>query len=131
MAFFSKFLGDKGVKAYYGVLTELSYSDDSEAFQKVKQMLEKLPPETITKSLDEGYNPREIAHYYIREFTMNMLISGDYHLTRGKLNPLGPGKDIVRLYNQSVDYLVGSNFLSKEEGDSDHTYILECVRDSG
>lgn len=129
--FLKKLFADKDLKAFYGVLDELSYSHDTQAFEIIKTLINNEKPENIRENINKETSPRVLVHYLIRENICSQIISGNYHLTRGVLNPLGPGKDFLVLFDYAVNVLVENNFLSKEEGKGDFFFIRQCVRDSG
>ena len=128
---FKKLFRKKGVKAVSGILDELSYSFTSEAFQMVRATIENESHSNVEKALSDGTTPRDLVNYLIREISYSMISSGEYHLTRGVINPLGYGKDLLNLFKYSVKELGKSGWLSKEETSEDLKYIEEIVRSSG
>jgi len=115
MRFFKVLFGPKEVRAALGVLDEAEYafcgvdSFRSAAFDPVKQHVQRLVlarPSEFAAVIRKGTSPREYVYSAIANRAGDLLESGDYHIRRGHLNPVGPAEDLYTLFCKALDELV-------------------------
>ena len=134
MKFFDKLNASKEVKAALGILDEASCTFDNPAFQMVRDQIEKIimsRPDEFTNLVKKGTSPRQWVYSIIANITGDLVESGKYHLTRGVLNPVGPGEDLLRLFDAAVDELVGANTIDDKNAKEQKSAIRENIKSVG
>lgn len=111
MKFFGKVFAPKEVKAALGALDEAEYRFQTEAFKMVRHVIEKsifANPDALVRVIREssGRAPREWVYSQIGNVAGDMLESGQYHIYRGVLNPMGPGEDLLKMFDAAYDELL-------------------------
>jgi hypothetical protein len=99
------------LKAALGALDEAEHRFQTEAFKMVRHVIEKsvvANPDALVRIIREsgGRGPREWVYSQIGNIVGDMLESGQYHIYRGVLNPMGPGKDLLKLFDAAYDELL-------------------------
>ncbi len=111
MNFLKKAFAPKEVKAALGALDEAAYRFQTEAFQMVRNVIEKSilsNPDALVRVIKEsgGRTPREWVYSQIGNVAGDMLESGQYHIYKGVLNPMGPGEDLLKMFDATYDELL-------------------------
>jgi len=109
--FLKKAFAPKEVKAALGALDEASYRFQTEAFHMVRNLIERsllANPNAFVRLIHEsgGRTPREWVYSQIGNIAGNLLESGQYHIYRGVLNPMGPGNDLLKMFDATYDELL-------------------------
>jgi hypothetical protein len=99
------------VKASLAAIEEVSFKFQTEAFALVRRELEKYirkNPDELVRTIQEsgGRTPREWVYCQIGNIAGDMLETGQYHIYRGVINPLGPGQDLLTMHDATCDELV-------------------------
>lgn len=134
MKFFNKLNASKEVKAALGILEEASCTLDNSAFQMVRDQIEEIimnRPDEFTELVKKGTSPRQWVYSIIANITGDLVESGKYHLTRGYLNPMGPGENILQLFDMAVDELVGTNTIDEKDAKEQKSTIRENIKSVG
>lgn len=123
MSFFKKLTAPKEVRAALAVLDEIACTKvsqlgitipsascwhDSEGFQIVRNEIEKMilaRANEFARMIQKGTSPRQWVWGAVANIAGDLIESGQYHIYRGVLNPLGPGEYLAQLFGVAVDEL--------------------------
>jgi len=97
----------KEVCSALDILDEAKYKLDSPAFEKVQRCVKLAIQENISdvvRIIREEQPPRHYVYSMIANVSGDWLESGEYHMYRGVLNPMGEG--MLKLFDTTVDELV-------------------------
>jgi hypothetical protein len=99
------------LKEAQDTLDEAANRFQTEAFRMVGQVIEKAvaaKPDALVRVIKEnpGRGPREWIYSQIGNIAGDMLESGHYHIYRGVLNPMGPGEDLLKMFDATFDELI-------------------------
>lgn len=111
MNFLKKAFAPKEVKAALWALDEAAYRFQTEAFQMVRNVIERsllANPNAFVRLIHKsgGRTPREWVYSQIGNIAGDLLESGQYHIYRGVLNPMGPGNDLLKMFDATYDELL-------------------------
>ena len=86
----------------------------------------------LTKSVQsEKVTPRKYVYYLIACIAGNLVSSGQYHIYRGVLNPMGPGEDLLKILDLALDELVAMGDISKEEAAEQKEVVRKNIEEMG
>ncbi|MBT6048894.1 MAG: hypothetical protein HOG49_19020 [Candidatus Scalindua sp.] len=105
----------KEVCSALDILDEAEYKLDSPAFEKVQEWVKLSIQENISdvvRIIRKEQPPRHYVYSMIANASGDWLESGDYHMYRGVLNPMGEG--MLKLFDTTVDELVLIGACDKE-----------------
>jgi hypothetical protein len=88
-------------------------------------------PNAIKQALNEGITLEQWAHTVIANLSSDLLESGEYHLYRGVLNPDGPAKDLLRLYDTAIQELVSIGAIDVSKGELEKNAIRKNIKNVG
>lgn len=134
MNFIKKILAPKEVKAALGILDEASYTFDNEAFQLVRNRIEKMilaQTDEFVNIIQKGMSPRQWVYSAIANISGDLVESGKYHIYRGVLNDMGPGNDLLKLFNAAVDELVKIGIVDNKYAKTQKEAILKNINSVG
>ena len=121
-------------EAVLGVLDDLSSRFDSAAFELVRQPITRkvfARSSELTAAVQNGISPRQCAYTEIANITGDLLESGRHHLYRGVLDPLGPGDNLLRLFDFAVDGLVKLGAFDAAYAEKQKSAIRDGIRTVG
>lgn len=124
----------KEIKAAIGVFDEVSYTWEGEASRLVKAIFEKIfktEQDRVVDIIQGGVPPREWVYNTIANVAGDFVESGQYHIYRGVLNPMGPGGDLLKLYDSAVEELVKIGALDAEKAEKEKRAIRENIKTVG
>lgn len=104
-----KWSSKKEVKEALAVLEEASQQFGSGGFDLVKGCIEKSILSDTDQFMDvvrKGRSIRKYVYSMIANISGDMVESGQYHIYRGVLNPMGPGEDLLNIFDLAMDELV-------------------------
>jgi hypothetical protein len=135
MSSLKRLFAPKEIQIALNVLDELGYEFKSDAFTLVRNRLEntflKDQRSFISELRKTGKTPRQQVFLAIANISGNFLESDRYHLYRGVLDPLGPAKDLLRLFDMAVDRLVQSGAENKEMAIAAKSGLRENLKQTG
>ncbi len=136
MKFLKKALAPKELKAAFGVLDEAAYRFQTRAFQIVKTAIETsllTDPEGFINALkrSSGRSPRDWVYSQIGNVAGDMLESGEYHIYRGVLNPVGPGQNLLALFDASYDELLQLKAVTLDYANKQKSALRENIKEMG
>ena len=103
-----KSFSKKEIKEALGVLEEAGHKFGG-GFDLVKNYVEESILSDIQQFIDivrKGQSVRKYVYSAIANISGDMVESGQYHIYRGVLNPLGPGEDLLKIFESAIDELV-------------------------
>lgn len=107
MKFLKKTFSPKEVRAALGVLDEAACRFDTNAFESMHCIIEKIllskPDDFVSLIKQSGHTPREWVYSQISNIAGDMLESGQHHIYRGTLNPIGPGNVLLQMFDVCYD----------------------------
>ena len=134
MNIFKKLFSPKEVRAAIGVLNELECTYDCVAFRIVREQVERLifkNPKVFVDVIKKGTPPRQWVLGTVSNFAGDHVESGEYHVHRGLLDPLGPGNDFLKIYDATADELVRMGVLEAEFAERQKAGVRDNIRDVG
>jgi hypothetical protein len=134
MKIVKKKLAPKEVRVALNILDEIGLEFDCEGFRMTKVVVEEYllrDCNAIVSSTKEGISPRRIVYAAIANVAGDYLESGEFHMYRGILNTLGPGPDLMRLFNFAVDKLVQNGDLPASEAELRKSELQERIQSVG
>jgi len=136
MNFLKKVFAPNEVKAALGALDEAAYRFQTEAFQMIRRVIEKsvlTNPNEMVRAIREsaGRTPREWVYSQIGNIAGDMLESGQYHIYRGVLNPMGPGEDLLKMFDATYDELVHMKAIDSDYANKQKAALIKNMKDVG
>lgn len=129
-----KSFSKKEVKEALRILEEENNKWVCAGFDLVKSYVEKSILSHTRQFLDDVRKGRSIRKYVyatIANISGDMVESGQYHIYRGVLNPMGPGEDLLKIFDSAIDELVILGDLDKEYAQEQKQEIRKSIQDVG
>ena len=124
----------KEIQIFLSLLDELSIEYNSVSFELVRKVVEEHVLERSGEFIEmirDGVEMRQWLVGFCSNIAGDMAESGKYHLYRGMLNPLGEGKDLLKIYNKLIDELLRMGEIESEFAKTQKEVIRENIRDVG
>jgi|AntAceMinimDraft_16_1070373.scaffolds.fasta_scaffold49595_2 hypothetical protein len=124
----------KEVKKAIGILEEASQEFGRGGFDLVKEYIEKIILSNASQFIDiiqKGRSVRKYVYSIIANTSGDMVESGQYHIYRGVLNPMGPGEDLLKIFDAAVDELVRLGETDAETAKKQKAVVRENIEDVG
>ena len=134
MRILRRIFAPKEVRIVLGVLDEVGFEFDCEAFRMLRNRIDDAFLRDYSKAVsavEEGISPRQQVYFAIADLAGDYLESGQYHLYTGVLNLLGPGEDLLRLVDVSVDKLVQNGAIDDGDAKAQKAAIREGIENVG
>lgn len=99
----------KAIKMYLSELNEAEKELENSSFHLVGEPIKNAlyrEKREVSKSIQDGIPVKELVYNSISNLAGDLVESGSFHLHRGLLNPIGPGPDLLKLYDDAMDKLV-------------------------
>jgi hypothetical protein len=133
MYFLKKLFASKEVRAAVGVLDEISCAFDGPAFDIVRKEVEDVifgAPAHFSQRVREGTPPRKWVWSAIANIAGDLLETGQYNVgcCHGVLSPIGPGVDLLRLFDTAADELVKLGAATPEFAEKQKDAIRNNIR---
>ena len=61
----------------------------------------------------------------------DMVESGQHHIYRGVINPMGPGQNLLKIFDSAMDELVKLGDTDKENAETQKKAIRENIKNVG
>jgi hypothetical protein len=117
------------------ILDELEGSFDSHAYRMVRAEIERTllaAPDLLLTALEQnGKTVRQCILTRVANVAGDYVESGQFHIWRGALNPLGPGEDLLKLHDAIADDLSRLGAEELEVVQRTKTAIRERVMEVG
>ena len=134
MKFLKRIFAPKEVRIVINVLNELSMELDSEACRKIRGEIEKSilgDYKNVVSQVKDGASASQLIYFSIANIAGDYVESGNYHIYRGVLNPLGMGNDLLSLFDIAVDRLLEEGAISEKEAKTQKTGIRRNIKGVG
>ena len=98
------------------ILNEASLSFELASFlqAKIRKNILAHSKEFVENLNKDGRSVRKHVYSMIANTAGDLVESGQYHLYRGVLNPMGPGQDLLRVFDSAMEELVRLGDESEE-----------------
>jgi len=132
-----KSFSKKEVKEAFEILEEAGkkFAFASYGFDLVKTHAEKSilsEAKQLTKSVRSGkVTVRKYVYSLITYISGNLVSSGQYHIYRGVLSPMGPGEDLLKILDSGLDELVAMGDMNKEEAMEQKEVVRKNIEEMG
>jgi hypothetical protein len=106
----------------------------SEAFQLVRKPIEDFifqHSDSFVRVIQKGTSPRKWVWSAISNEAGDLVESGQYHMYRGILRPMGPGPDLLRLYDIALDELVQLGDIEPQYAEQEKSAIRSNIARAG
>jgi hypothetical protein len=130
----NKLIKPKEVKEALEVLNELDQKFNNQAFKIVRDYVEEMifeHPKKFRQKMESEKSPRPWICGVIFNVSGDLLEGGDYHLYRGVLNPMGPGNDLLKIYDYCIDELVRIGKIKVEYAEEQKRAVRENIKKVG
>lgn len=98
--------------------------------QQIEQAIRK-DTEHFLKVVHQGRSVRKYVYSMIANTSGDMIESGQYHIYRGVINPMGPGKDLINIFDGAMDELVRLGDTDKENAEKQKKALRENIKGAG
>lgn len=129
-----KSFSKKEVKEAIGVLEEASQKFGSGGFDLVKEHVEKSilsDTQQFIEVVRKGRSIRKYVYSMIANTSGDMVESGRYHIYRGVLNPMGPGEDLLKIFDSTMDELVKLGDTDQKNADEQKEAVRKNMANMG
>jgi hypothetical protein len=129
-----KSFGKKEVKEAIGILEEASQEFGIGGFDLVKEYVEKSILSNTNQFIDvvqKGRSVRKYVYSMIANISGDMVESGQYHIYRGVLNPIGPGEDLLKIFDVAMAELVRLGDTDVENANKQKAAVRENIKTVG
>ncbi|WP_428388746.1 hypothetical protein [Mucisphaera sp.] len=130
----TRFFLPKSVKAAIGILDELEYQFDTEAFRIIRPIVEQRIIKNqgqYNKVLNEGTPVRFVVMGMLADLAADHVESGQYHVYRGVLDPMGPGQDFLNIFDKILREGEKLGYNDKETVDTQMAAIRKNIKSVG
>lgn len=126
---------EKEVEEAFEILDEATDKFGSE-FDLVREQIEKmLNLNSDTKQfidvVRKGRTVRKYIYSTIANISGDMVESGQYHIYRGVLNPMGPGENLLKIFDAAMDELAKLGDTDTENAEKQKKAIRENIKSVG
>ncbi len=129
-----KSFSKKEVKEALGILEEASQKFGTGGFDLETAHIEKSILSHTEQFMDvvrKGRSVRKYVYSMITNTSGDMVESGQYHIYRGVLNPMGPGEDLLNIFDLAMDELVRLGDTDDENAKKEKEAIRENIKKVG
>jgi len=134
MRFFTKLTASKELRAALGLLDEASLKYEGSAFPIIRKNIEDVilkQPDELARIFQDGTSPRQWCYAAIANVAGDILETGRYHVYRGVLNPLGPGPEMLSIYDKAIDELVQIGATTTDNAEKEKMAIRANLKSVG
>jgi hypothetical protein len=134
MKILKKLFAPKEVRAVLGILDEAECKFDSPAFEKIRKIIKNAILENtrnVIKQVREGHSPRQYVYSMIANVSGDYVESGQCHMYRGVLDPMGIGGELLKIFDAAVDELVLIGAVDKDFAQEQKKGIRENIKTVG
>ncbi len=127
------FFKTQKTKALLGVLEEARYEFKQKKIRTFEGIYQRIKKMVLTQKepTNEDMSPRSAIYNIIASLTYEHINSGQNHMYRGVINPMGSGKDYIVIYNFAIDELMRLGELSKEEANKCKSVLKNNIQAVG
>jgi hypothetical protein len=106
----------------------------SDAYKIVRDVVEDrifLDPHEFAQYVKNRRDPLLFVYGAIANTAGDLLETGQYHIHRGFLNPLGPGPALLHIFDIAIDTLVQMNDVEPEFADEQRANLRKNIQGAG
>ena len=85
----------------------------------------------FSELIQKGGSVRKHIYTVIANVSGDLVKSGQYHIYRGVLNPMGPGEGLLKIFDSAMDELVKLGETNKEHAEAQKKGIRKNIRSVG
>ncbi|MBU0974193.1 hypothetical protein KKD03_00635 [Patescibacteria group bacterium] len=103
-------------------------------FDLVREQIEKMinsNTDQFLETVQKGRSVRKYLYSTIANISGDMVESGQYHIYRGVLNPVGPGQGLLKIFDLAMDELVELGDTDKKNAETQKKAIRENIKSVG
>ena len=103
-------------------------------FNIVREYVEKgldANKDQFSELIQKGGSVRKYIYTVIVNVSGDLAESGQYHIYRGVLNPMGPGENLLKIFDSAMDELVKLGETNKEHAEAQKKAIRENIKSVG
>ena len=78
--------------------------------------------------IKQGETPRQWMYSTISNIAGDLVESGNYHIYRGVINPMGTGNELLKIFNKAIDKLVEMKVLDSERAEKEKGALQENIK---
>lgn len=98
--------------------------------EQIEQAMRK-DTEQFLKIVHQGRSVRKYVYSMIANTSGDMIESGQYHIYRGVISPMDPGKDLVSIFDGAMDELVRLGDTDKNNAEEQKKALRENIKNIG
>lgn len=105
------------VNNIFNIIGELEKRFDDQAFKTVMYHFNEfviLNSNKIEQVVPKGISFQAFTYGTLCNISGDLLESGNYHLYRGLLNPLGPGEELLKIFDESLEALEKNKIITMD-----------------
>lgn len=124
----------KEIKDTLDILDKLSCKYNCTSFKLVRNEIEQIiftRSDEFVKMVQNGVQIRQWLYGAIANTAGNLAESGKYHLYRGVINPIGEGKDLIKLFDIFTDELVKMGYVDSISATNVKQSLRESIKTVG
>lgn len=103
-------------------------------FDLVSEHIEKGINENTKQFLEvvgKGRSVRKYIYSMIANISGDMVESGQYHIYRGVINPMGPGQNLLKIFDSAMEELIELGDTDRENAETQKKVIRENIKNVG
>ena len=134
MIFFKKASTSKEIQSIYKELDAAARTYNSFALEPIKKNIIKMiasHSNEIIGVIKNEMTPRQWVYARIADIAGDYIESGQYHIYRGVLNPMGPGKALLRMFEAAIDELVQMKAMDSVYANEQKTALHNNIKTIG
>ncbi len=125
--------GSEPVKKALEILEDIATKHDSDqklVFEQVKKAI--LDDKSkYAESLKQAPNIKQWILSEVANRAGDLVETGQYHLHRGILNPMGPGPTLLKIYEYCLKELVNIEAITEENAEEEKRALMQNIRSVG
>jgi len=124
---------DSEVKEIMEILDEIENKFGTD-FDVVREYVERgldTNKEQFLELVQKSGSVHKYVYTVIANISGDMVESGQYHIYRGVLNPMGPGENLLKIFDFAMDELVKVSETNKEHAEAQKKAIRENIKNVG
>jgi hypothetical protein len=127
MSIISRLFQSKELREFNKLLSQLKIEFNNPSFDVIGERLSKWAldnPKDLKEMMDKDINHELWINGHVANYSGDLVCSGEYHMYRGVLNPVGHGENLLRLFDDSTDFAYNKGEFDKAFADEQK----KCVR---
>ena len=134
MKLFRRLFISKEAKKVLSALKEADSELKNPSFHLIKKVLKNVilnQDRDFIETIKGGLAPKQWVYVNITNIAGNMLESGKYHLYRGVINTMGPGQDLLKLYDTAMDEIMKMRVVDSKQANTEKEALRKNMEQVG